>query len=71
MIWLTIKSADEKEGEQRRELLHGLLVLLITGTFHAGFLALLAPLGLLVLMAPVTVAFLTVMSPPATAVRTQ
>lgn len=65
------KSFDEKEAGQRGELFHGLLVLLITGTFLAGFLALLASLGLLVLVAPVTVAFFAVMSPPATAVSTQ
>lgn len=57
-----------ESGEDRQELLHGLLVLLVSRTLLAGLLALFAPLGLLVLVAPVTVTLLAVMSTSATAV---
>ncbi len=57
-----------ESGEDRQELLHGLLVLLVSRTLLAGLLALFAPLGLLVLVAPVTVTLLAVVSTSATAV---
>lgn len=70
MIWLpTSALIRRKESEEdRQELLHGLLVLLVNRMLLAGLLALFAPLGLLVLVAPVTVTLLAVMSPSATAV---
>lgn len=48
-------------------LLHGVLVLLVAADVLAGFLALLAPLALLVFVPPVAVALLAVMPPPAAA----
>ncbi len=57
-----------ESGEEGQELLHGLLVLLVSRTLLAGLLALFAPLGLLVLVAPVTVTLLAVVSTSATAV---
>lgn len=71
MICLTTSALmrrRKERGEDRQELLHGLLVLLVSRTLLAGLLALFAPLGLLVLVAPVTVTLLAVMSPSATAV---
>lgn len=70
MICLTTSALmrRRKERGDRQELLHGLLVLLVSRTLLAGLLALFAPLGLLVLVAPVTVTLLAVMSPSATAV---
>jgi len=70
MIWLTTSALIRRNesGEDRQELFHSLLVLLVNRMLLAGLLALFAPLGLLVLVAPVTVPLFTVMSSSATAV---
>lgn len=64
--WTKRKRGREKRRRWGR-LLHGVLVLLVGADVLAGFLALLAPLALLVFVPPVAVALFAVMPPPAAA----